>query len=82
MLLFLKNQRELFKEMLKAAYKYSNSINARGEQSSTESLIISICLSNIKYKNHWYDLSIIINIQIKLILSKKKKVYYDGNGNM
>ena len=43
-----KPNRELFKEMLEAAYKYSNSINARGEQSSTESLIISILFEQYK----------------------------------
>jgi hypothetical protein len=46
--IFKKLNRELFKEMLEAAYKYSNSINARDEQSSTESLIISILFEQYK----------------------------------
>ena len=39
---------ELFKEMLQLSYKYSNAINAKGEQSSTESLIMSILFEQYK----------------------------------
>jgi len=37
--------------MLQSSYKYSNAINAKGEQFSTESLIISILFEQDKIKN-------------------------------
>jgi hypothetical protein len=45
-----KDTRELFNEMLHSAYNYSDAINAKGEQSSTESLIMSILLKQYKIK--------------------------------
>ncbi len=57
-----KSNRELFNEMLQSAYKYSNEINVKGEQFSTESLIMSILFEQYKIKNHWYNLTVIINI--------------------
>ena len=44
-----KQNRELFKEMLQSSYKYSNAINAKGEQYSIESLIMSLLLE-LQYK--------------------------------
>jgi hypothetical protein len=45
-----KQNREIFKEMLQSAYKYSKAINAKGEQFSTESLIMSLLLEQYKIK--------------------------------
>ena len=60
--------------MLEAAYKYSKSINAKGEQSSTESLIMSLMFEQYKIKKiiaiTWL-LSLIF--QIKLICKIKKE---------
>jgi hypothetical protein len=39
-----KHNRELFEEMLQLSYKYSNAIDAKGENYSTESLIMSLLL--------------------------------------
>ena len=46
-----KQNRRNFREMLKSVCKYSNAINAKGEQFSTESLIISILFEQDKIKN-------------------------------
>jgi hypothetical protein len=43
-----KNNREIFKEMLQSSYKYSNVINAKDEEYSTESLIMSLLLEQNK----------------------------------
>ncbi|HYY71728.1 MAG TPA: hypothetical protein VE595_04895, partial [Nitrososphaeraceae archaeon] len=43
-----KPNRELFKEMLQSSYKYSNAINAKGEQYSTEPLIMSLLFEHYK----------------------------------
>ena len=43
-----KQNREIFKEMLQSSYKYSNAINAKGEQFSTESLIMSLLFEQYK----------------------------------
>lgn len=43
-----KHNRELFKEMLQSLYKYSDSINAKGEQLSTESMIMSLLFEQYK----------------------------------
>ena len=43
-----KHNREIFKEMLQSSYKYSNAINAKGEEYSTESLIMSLLLEQYK----------------------------------
>jgi hypothetical protein len=43
-----KRNRELFKEMLQSSYKYSSAINAKGEEYSTESLIMSLLLEQYK----------------------------------
>ena len=43
-----KHNREMFKEMLQSSYKYSNAINAKGEQFSTESLIMSLLLEQYR----------------------------------
>jgi hypothetical protein len=40
--------RDLFNEMLKSIYKYSNSIEAKGENYATESLIMSLLLEQYK----------------------------------
>jgi len=45
-----KPNRELFNEMLQSTYIYSNAINAKGEQLSTESLIISLLFTQYKIK--------------------------------
>ena len=46
-----KTNRELFNQMLQSSpYKYSHSINAKGEQFSTESLIMSILFEQYKIK--------------------------------
>jgi hypothetical protein len=37
-----KPNRELFKQMLQSSYKYSNAINAKGENYATESLLMSL----------------------------------------
>ena len=41
---------EIFQEMLQSSYKYSNAIEAKGEQFSTESLIMSLSLEQYKIK--------------------------------
>lgn len=43
-----KKDRELFEQMLKSCYKHSSSINAKGEDYSTESLLISILFEQYK----------------------------------
>jgi hypothetical protein len=44
-----KPNRELFKEMLQSSlYKYSNAIDVKGEEYSTESLIMSLLLEQYK----------------------------------
>jgi hypothetical protein len=43
-----KQNQELFREMLQSSYKYSNAINAKGEEYSTESLIMSLLLERYK----------------------------------
>lgn len=43
-----KKDRELFEQMLKSCYKYSPSINAKGEDYSTESLLMSILFEQYK----------------------------------
>ena len=40
--------RELFNQMLKSAYKYSGSIEAKGENYSTQSLLMSLMLEQHK----------------------------------
>jgi hypothetical protein len=52
--------RELFKEMLQSTYKYSDAINAKDEQFSTESLMMSILFEQYKIQNRRYNLTIII----------------------
>ena len=37
-----KADRDLFNQMLQSAYKYSDSINAKGENYATESLLMSL----------------------------------------
>jgi hypothetical protein len=41
----------MFKEMLQSSHKYSNAINAKDEQFSTESLIMSLLLEQYKIKS-------------------------------
>ena len=43
-----KQNRILFKQMLQSSYKYSNSINAKGENYSTESLLMSLLFEQYK----------------------------------
>lgn len=43
-----KKDRELFEQMLTSCYKYSSSINAKGEDYSTESLLMSILFEQYK----------------------------------
>jgi hypothetical protein len=43
-----KKDRELFEQMLKNCYKHSSSINAKGEDYSTESLLMSILFEQYK----------------------------------
>jgi hypothetical protein len=43
-----KPNRDLFNQMLQSSYKYSNAINAKGENNSTESLIMSLLLEQYK----------------------------------
>jgi hypothetical protein len=57
-----KPTRELFKEMLQSAYKYSNAINSKGEQFSTESLIMSLSFEQYKIQK-----SLIIVIRIDIV---------------
>lgn len=45
-----KKDRMLFEEMLQSSYKYSNAINAKGEQFSIESLIMSLLFEQVNYK--------------------------------
>ena len=45
-----KQNRELFEEMLQLSYKYSDAINAKGEQFATESLIVSLLLEQYKIR--------------------------------
>ncbi len=45
-----KQNREIFKEMFQSTYKYSNSIHAKGEQFSTEALIMSLLFEQYKIK--------------------------------
>jgi hypothetical protein len=47
-----KQNRILFEEMLQASYKYSNAINAKGEQYSTESLLLSLVFDQHKLINN------------------------------
>jgi hypothetical protein len=46
-----KPNRILFEEMLQSSYKYSDSINAKGEQFSTESLMLSLIFEQDKLIN-------------------------------
>ncbi len=43
-----KQNRELFNKMLQSSYKYSTAINVKGEQFSTESLIMSLLFEQYK----------------------------------
>ncbi len=43
-----KPNRDLFYQMLQSSYKYSNAIDAKGENYSTESLIMSLLLEQYK----------------------------------
>ena len=45
-----KPNRDLFNRMLQSSYKYSNAIDAKGEQFLTESLIISLLVEQHKIK--------------------------------
>ncbi len=47
-----KQNRILFEEMLQASNKYSNAINAKGEQYSTESLLLSLIFDQHKLINN------------------------------
>ena len=47
-----KQNRILFEEMLQASNKYSNAINAKGEQYSTESLLLSLVFHQHKLINN------------------------------
>jgi hypothetical protein len=42
--IFRKPNRDLFNQMLQSSYTYSNSLNAKGENYTTESLIMSLLL--------------------------------------
>lgn len=46
-----KLNRILFEEMLQSSYKYSDSINAKGDQFSTESLLLSLVFEQDKFIN-------------------------------
>ena len=43
-----KTDRDLFNEMLQSAYKYSDSINAKGENYANESLLMSLLFEQYK----------------------------------
>jgi len=43
-----KQNRELFEQMLQSSYKYSDAINAKGKEFSTESQLISLIFDNTK----------------------------------
>ncbi len=43
-----KPNRDLFNQMLQSSYKYSNAIDAKGENYSTESLIMSLLFEQYK----------------------------------
>jgi hypothetical protein len=45
-----KPNRILFDQMLQSSYKYSNAINAKGEQFSTEALIMFLLFEQYKIK--------------------------------
>ena len=47
-----KQNRLLFEEMLQTSYKYSDAINAKGEQYSTESLLLSLIFDQHKLINN------------------------------
>ena len=47
-----KQNRILFEEMLQTSYKYSDTINAKGEQYSTESLLLSLIFDQHKLINN------------------------------
>ena len=46
-LILRKQNRKLFEKMLQSSYKYSDAINAKGKEFSTESLLISLLISLI-----------------------------------
>ena len=48
-----KPNRDLFNQMLQSSYKYSNAIDAKGEQFLTESLIISLLVEQHKIKKNY-----------------------------
>jgi hypothetical protein len=43
-----KQNRELFEQMLQSSYKYSDAINAKGKEFSTESQLISLIFDQHK----------------------------------
>jgi hypothetical protein len=43
-----KQNRELLEQMLQSSYKYSDAINAKGKEFSTESQLISLIFDNTK----------------------------------
>lgn len=43
-----KTNRDLFNQMLHSSYKHSNSINAKGENYATESLLMTLLLEQYK----------------------------------
>ncbi len=47
-----KQNRILFEDMLQQSYKYSDAINAKGEQYSTESLLLSLVFDQHKLINN------------------------------
>ena len=45
-----KPNRDLFNQMLQSSYKYSDAINVKGENYSTESLLMSLMLEQYKIR--------------------------------
>jgi hypothetical protein len=48
-----KPNRDLFNQMLQSSYKYSNAIDAKGENYTTESLLISLLFEQYKILNNY-----------------------------
>ena len=51
-----KPNRDLFNQMLRSSYKYSNSIDAKGENYATESLLLTLLFEQYKVLNKHYEI--------------------------
>ena len=48
-----KHNRDLFNQMVQSSYKYSNAIDAKGENYTTESLLMSLLCEQCKVLNNY-----------------------------